>query len=120
MEINLKEFKVLEIYDTEMQLTNQKVIVLKLAEIEKIELSNERFMNSYGESKKFLVDFGSVIFQKALEKAENDEYLTLDISEFRFRNEVKNGIEEEIAYHSEVFLKGIDSKEHYLKVYRMK
>ncbi len=115
-----KQFKVLEIYDTEMQLTNQKVIILELGEVENIELSTGRTINTYGEAKKYIIDFESPLFQSSLLKAQNNENVKIDTSEFRFREEIKNGIPEEIAYHKEVYLKGVDSKEHYLKVYRMK
>lgn len=118
--MKLKEFKVLEIYDTEMSVSNQKVIVLELGEVEKIELSTGNVMNMFGEAKKFLIDFESPMFPKIVEKAQNEEYVSIDISEFRFRNEEKNGMIEEIAYHKNVFLMGVDKKEDFLKYYRMK
>ena len=106
----MKEFKILEIYDTEMQVTNQKVAVIELAEIEKTELLSGGYISTYGESKKFLIDLNSSIFPKILELAKNEEYVRLDLNEFRVRNEIRNGISEEIAYHNNVHVIGLDKK----------
>ena len=42
-----------------MNVSNQKVIIIELGEVEKIELSTGRVMNMYGEPKKFLFDSNS-------------------------------------------------------------
>jgi hypothetical protein len=118
--MELKEFKVIEIYDTEMSVSNQLVGVFELAEIEKTPLLEDRFISTFGESKKFLVDLNSNIFSKVLEKAKNEENILLDVSEFRFRDEIRNGIKEEIAFHTNVFLMDVDKKEDFLNYYRRK
>ncbi|WP_417873950.1 hypothetical protein [Xanthomarina gelatinilytica] len=107
--MEIKEYKVLEIYDSEMSVTDQKIIILELGEVEKMELSTGTVVNMFGEAKKFLIDFNSLMFPKILEKAQNEEYITLDTSEFRFREENRNEIMEEIAYHKDVFLIGLDN-----------
>jgi hypothetical protein len=114
----MTEFKVTEIYDTEMQITNQKVVIIELAEIEKTELLSGGYISTFGESKKFLIDINSPIFPQILAKAENEENISLNLSEFRFRKEIKNGISEEIAYHKTVYVMGLDKGEDFKKYCR--
>jgi len=107
----MKEFRVLNIMDTTMEGTNQRVAVVELAELEyqNFTLSSGTTPYTFGtEGKRFVVDFNSYIARQIIEKAKQEEIVSLDLSEFRFRNELKDGRQEKIGYHKNVHLIGYE------------
>jgi hypothetical protein len=108
----MKKFRVLNISDSEMEVTNQRIAIVELVEIDVI---NSEFTNSnytpytFGnEGKRYIVAFNSDLNKTIINHAQNEELIKLDLSDFRFRNEIKNGIREEIGYHKNVHLIGFD------------
>lgn len=108
----MKDFRVLNIVDSEMEVTNQRIAIIELVEVEYQDfgLSNSDYLPYIfgGEGKRFIVDFNSYLTKSIIGKAQNEEIVRLDLSEFRFREEIKNGQREEIAYHKNVHLVGFE------------
>jgi hypothetical protein len=106
MPLKMKEYKINEIYSSEMNTTGQKIIIIEMSEVSYTDLPNEYRVASYGMSKKFVIAKNSTLFPEFLAKANKDEYVSIVIKDFRFRNEVRNGRSEEIVFHKTVYIEG--------------
>ncbi|WP_339730013.1 hypothetical protein [Maribacter stanieri] len=104
----MKDFRVLNIVDSEMEITNQHIAIIELVEIEYIEfnLSNSDYKPyKFGtDGKRFVIDFNSQLTKSIIELAQTEQIIQLDLSEFRFQEEFKNGRKETIGYHNNVHL----------------
>lgn len=100
-----KEFKVYEIGNSEMEITNQKIVILKLGEVEyfKLPMSDVSTIMC-GEAKKFILVQDSSLLPNIISRAKKNEYITLDLDKFIIRDENRNGFTEEIAYHKDIVL----------------
>lgn len=111
----MKDFRVLNIVDSQMEMTNQHIAIVELVEVEyqDFELSNSDYKPyTFGsEGKRFVIDFNSYLTKNIIELAQQEKIITLDLSEFRFREEFKNGKNEEIGYHNNVKLIGFEPEE---------
>lgn len=105
----MEKYRVLNIIDTTMEDTNQRVAVIELA---KVEYSNFTLPSGYQPytfgttGKRFVVDFNSETTQKIIWSAENEEIIELDSQDFRIKTEYRNGDLESIYYHKNVRLLG--------------
>ena len=108
----MEKFKVLSIEDTTMEITDQHVAVVELSKIKFLGFilpdGTEPF-SFLPEGTRFVYDYNSKIAQHIIQAANNDEVVTIDLTEFQKRNEMKNGKFEEIFYHRNVKL--IDFKD---------
>lgn len=106
----MENFKVLNIEDSHMGVTNQRIAIIELVTVDYIDLSfsgSEKKVYTYGVSgERFIIDFNSNLTKSIIRMAENEEIISLDLSDFTFRNESINGINERIAYHKNVHLTG--------------
>ncbi len=104
----MKDFRVLNIVDSEMEITNQHIAIIELVEVEFIDfgLSNSDYKPyKFGtDGKRFVIDFKSDLARSIIELAQTKQIIQLDLSAFRFQEEVKNGIKETIGYHNNVNL----------------
>lgn len=110
----MKKFKVLDIVDTTMDKTEQRVAVIKLLEVieedsEEFDLSaflqNHSFESSYeSRGKRFVIDFNSQLVNNIIRFAHQQEIIQLNMSDFTSRNEYREGSLEEIYYHNNVKL----------------
>lgn len=90
----MKEFKILNIYENRIRATNQSIAVFEMVEIEYINLpfleSNKAFIYKWmGEE--YVIDLNSELAKNLINKAQNEEIISLDLSEFRKRKENVNG-----------------------------
>jgi hypothetical protein len=90
----MKEFKVLSVNGYNMRVTNQSIAIFELVEIEYVNLpffdSNKAFI--YGRSgEEYIIDSNSQLTKSLINKAMNEEIITLDMSEFTTRKESVNG-----------------------------
>lgn len=107
----MEKYRVLNIMDTTMEDTNQRVVVVELAEVEysNFTLPSGSQPYTFGTTgKRFVIDFNSNLTQKIIWSAENEELIELNNQDFRVRNEFKNGINEQIHYHKNVRLLGYE------------
>lgn len=103
----MKKFRVLNIIDTSMEVTNQRVAVIELAEIkyQGFTLPSGLQPYSFGSSgEDFVIDFNSHLTQSIIQSANNDEIVEFDLSDFTSRYENKNGRNQKIYYHKNVKL----------------
>lgn len=97
--------------DTIMGGSNQRVAVVELAEVKYVNVNLPSGSKPYtfgAEGKRFVIDFNSYLTIQIIEKSQQEEIVLLDLSEFRFRNEFKDGREENIGYHMNVPLIGYE------------
>ena len=109
----MKEYRVLNIMDTSMEGTDQRVAVIELAELERQTFNLPSGLQPYTfgtDGKRFVIDFNSSLTQSIIQSAQNEEIVTLDLDEFREREEIKNGNFEKIYYHRSVRLIGVDEE----------
>ena len=102
----MKDFRVLNATDTTMYGTDQRVAVLELAEVKhtNIELPNSG-LNPYtfGTSgQRFVFDFYLPQLQNIMTKAQNEEIVQLDLSEFILVTDNVRPGKEKIYYHTSV------------------
>lgn len=105
----MKEYRILNIIDTSMEDTNQRVAVVELSEIEYLNPINgftPQFFQPKG--KRFVIDFYSHLTNLIINAAQKIESINIDLKEFREKNEIKNGFFETIYYHRNVYLLGLD------------
>lgn len=102
----MKEFRVLTYMDTTMEVTNQRVAVFELGEVEYLEINfgSGKLPLSRMHGPSFVTNHNSNIARKILHSFHKEEIVQIDLSEFKSRNEIKNGREEEIWYHKNVHL----------------
>lgn len=109
----MKDYRVLNIYDTEMEITNQHIAVIELAEVEYLNfgssgLDTQKYTFS-NTGKIIVIEFDSLLAKRIIYLAKREEIVKLSLSNFKFREEFKNGELQEIGYHNSVKLIGFEN-----------
>jgi len=111
----MKDYRVLNIFDSEIEITNQHVAIIELVEVEYQDfLLSDLDYRPYtfgSEGEKFVFDFNSNLTKEIIRRAEQEQIVKLDMTEFNFRHELKNGKMEKFGYHDSVKLIGLDEQD---------
>lgn len=102
-----KDYRVLNIIDTTMEHTNQRVVVVELSEVNysHFTLPTGSVHTTYtfeATGKRFVFDFD--LAQKMIRAAKNEEIIKLNSQDFTIKKEFKDGQNEQIHYHNNVQL----------------
>lgn len=101
----MKKFRVLNIMDTEMDATNQRVAVVELIAIDSESDSIDSFLSAFSteaKGERFVIDFNSQLTQYIIHQAKNEEFVELYLSEFKTKTEYRSTGLENIYYHNSV------------------
>lgn len=101
----MKEFRVLNITDTTISFTNQRVIVVELVEIIYFgpTLSTGQRLYRFGaEGQFFIFDYYTNIAKSIMTSAQHEDLVELDIDDFKMVNELKRGRHVDSYYHNSV------------------
>src|SRR5665647_226882 len=99
----MKIFRIMNIMDTVMQVTNQRVAIFDLSEVEYEDFSLPSGIRPYtfdSETERYVIDFNSYIAQNFIQSANAEEIIEIDLSNFYSRIEHKGGRSERIYYHN--------------------
>ena len=102
----MKDFRVINATDTTMYGTDQRVAVIELAEVKytNIELPNSGLtpytFGTYGQ--RFVFDFYLPLLQGIMQKAQSEEIVQLDLSEFILVTDQVRPGNAKIYYHKSV------------------
>ncbi len=100
-----KKYRVLSSMDTRMQITNQRVMVFELGEVEfeDFNLPSGREIYTYNdEGEQYVIPYPSYIADQILQHSQQEEIVTIDSNYFNEREEFKNGRNVIIYYHESV------------------
>ena len=103
----MKQFRVLNIVETHMSVTEQKVAVFDLAEIEYLDIdlpSGDVPYTFDSEGDSFILDFNLPLTRGLIQSAQNEEVIELEMSDFTSRVEIIRGYEKLIYHHKSVTL----------------
>ena len=103
----MKDFRVLEITESYIKESNQKVFIFDLAEVEYSDyrLPSGKQTYHFGmNGEKFVFDYSSNLSREITESAHTESVVSLDMSDFTIHNDNKNGIIEKNYIHKSVNL----------------
>lgn len=101
----MKKYRVLNIMDTEMDATNQQVAVIELVEIDTESEGIDSFLSAFSteaKGQRFVIDFNTNLTKFIIRQARNEEFVELDLSEFKIKQEYRSTGLENIYYHNSV------------------
>ncbi len=102
----MKDYRVINAMDTTMYGSDQRVAVIELAEVKytNIELPDSGLTPyTFGTTgQRFVFDFHSPLVQDIIQKAQNEEVIQLDLSQFKLITDQVRPGSEKIYYHSSV------------------
>lgn len=107
----MKDYRVLNIMDSKMDATNQRISICELVEVEYIGFTLPNGNNPYTfghKGKFFIIDLSSSLAQEIRWKAENEEVVSLDMYDFRQRDANHFGKRETLHFHRNVVVPGLD------------
>lgn len=103
----MKDFKVLDIKDSYIKATNQRVLIFELAEVQWSDYtlpSGNRTYNFGMDGEKYVFNFNSDLSKSITQAAHKDEIVSLNLSEFTSKIERRNAIVEKVHIHTSVDL----------------
>jgi len=103
---HMKKFRVLNILDTTMEITNQRVAVIELAEVKfkNFDISSSEQFYSFGiDGEKYVIDFNSSLVRSIIDAAQNEEIIELNMSDFSSRIENRDGLQQKIYHHKNLY-----------------
>lgn len=103
----MKNFKALNIIDSTMSFTDQRVIIAELVEIHFFGgvLSTGQRTYRYGtEGQFYIIDYNSSLAQYVISSAQSEDILELDLDDFVMIPENKRGRQVQSYYHNSVSL----------------
>lgn len=104
----MRDFRVLNIFRSEMEITNQEIVIIELVEVEYQEIrfyDMDSIPYTFGNiGEKYVFDFNSNLTKEIIKLAQQERIVKLDMSEFNFKEEITNGKREKIGYHNSIEL----------------
>jgi hypothetical protein len=104
---NMEKYRVLNITDTTMENTNQRVAVIELVKVEYHNFTLPSGKQSYtfgSKGERFIIDFESSLTQQIILLAQNEDIIELNKQNFKAIDELRNNKLEKIYYHNNVTL----------------
>lgn len=103
----MKKFRVLNIVDSRMAITNQRVALIELVEVNFANISiplglEPYFFGAKGET--FVIDFSSSLVRTIMQSAQNEEIVDIDMECYHCRTEITDKGLQNIYYHNNVKL----------------
>jgi hypothetical protein len=102
-----KKFRVLNIEESTMSITNQEILVVELSEIKymDIDLSSDKKPYTFSPiGEIFVLPINSSFSKNIIQLAENEEIVLIDLSDYIKREENKNNSLQTIYYHNTIQL----------------
>jgi|GEM_PF-3517089 len=108
----MKDFRVIGITESHIKASNQRVLIFEMAEVRwsSYTLPSGRKSYNFGvNGDKYVFEFNSTISRAITQAAHHEEVVSLNLTEFTYRNERRDGIVEKVYFHSSVNLTPIST-----------
>jgi hypothetical protein len=103
----MKKYRVLNIEESTMSITNQQILVVELSEIKFMEIDSPEGKKPYTFSPSgeiFVLPINSIFSKNLIQLAENEDIVDVDLSDYNKRIENKNNKLQTIYYHNAIKL----------------
>lgn len=100
----MKDFRVIR-FESNYLVSNQKVAIVELAEVEyqNYTLPSGRIPYSCGvNGEMYIIDYNSLLAQEILQKARNEEIVSINTTEFRLKPQSMKGVYQNVYIHKNV------------------